>query len=110
MLDSSGRLRVDERRLSLPLQDLCQQVGSNAAPGTADIRRPADLNGKLAVPARDQSGRLPAAPPRESSVIVYCGNEVNEGFAIALRLMGLHANCPPPSDPLPTTGPNREDN
>jgi hypothetical protein len=94
---------VDERRLSLPLQDLCQQVGSNAVPRTVDIRRPADL----AVPGRVQFGQQPAAPPRESPVIVYCGTEVSEGFAIALRLMGLDANRLSPDDALPATQPKQ---
>jgi hypothetical protein len=40
-------------------------------------------------------------------IVVYCGNaqRVSEGFAIALRAMGVEAHIG-----LPTTNQNREDN
>jgi len=77
-----------------------------------DVRRPADLDDKLVVPTRYQVERLPADPLRESSVIVYCGNEqqVSEGFAIALRAMGVEANIFHEGIALPANNPNREDN
>jgi hypothetical protein len=71
MLDSSRRLRMDERRPFVP-NEPCEQIGSDAVPIAADIQY----------------------PPRESSLVVYCDSEqlVSEGFAIALRMMGVEAN------------------
>jgi rhodanese-related sulfurtransferase len=45
-------------------------------------------------PTRDPVEPLPPDPPRESSLVVYCGNaqQVSEGFAIALRAMGIGAD------------------
>jgi hypothetical protein len=52
-----------------------------------------------------------AAPQRESSTIVYCGSaqEVSEGFAIALRAMGI-ANFLPWGIAPDTKNPNTENN
>jgi hypothetical protein len=64
----------------------------------------------------DQVERPAAEPPRESSQIVYCGTEqqVREGFAIALRAMGVAmgvmADSLPGDVALPAIGPDREDN
>ena len=69
----------------------------------ADVRPPTDLNAKLVVPNLDQVERPVAEPPRERAQIVYYGTEqqVREGFAIALRAMGIETGflpetlCPP---------------
>jgi hypothetical protein len=63
------------------------------------------------VPTRDQVERLSAHPLRESSVVVYCGNEqqVSEGFAVALRAMGVEANILQADVALLATSTNRED-
>jgi hypothetical protein len=55
---------------------------------------------------------LAAEPPRESAQIVFCGTEqqVREGFAIALRAMGIGTDFLPGTLCPPTIGPNREDN
>jgi hypothetical protein len=94
MLDSSRRLRMDDRRPSFPLHDLCGQIGSTAVPIAADVQHSAELDDKLAVPGRVPTERLPTALERQSSHIVYCSTEqqVSEGFAIALRAMGVEAN------------------
>jgi hypothetical protein len=144
MLDSSRRLRVDDRKPSLSLHGPCAQIGSDAAPIVADVRPPADPNDKLVVakpgrverlerfrakwvPVRVKKTRqidnpeprsdsietekaLASEPPRAQ--IVYCGTEqqVREGFAIALRAMGIETEflagtlCPP------AISANREDN
>jgi hypothetical protein len=62
---------------------------------------------KLVVPVPDQAGRLPANSLREDPVVVYCGNaqRVSEGFAIALRVLGVEWHVG-----LPTTNQNKEDN
>jgi hypothetical protein len=107
MLDSSRRLRVDEPNRSIFLHGLGGRIGADGAP---IIQRPADQK-KLAVPA-DQVDRSPPDPPHESSFVVYCGNvqEVSEGFAIALRAMGVEANFSQADIALPAISPNTEDN
>ena len=82
---------MDERRRSLPYPDICEPIGSDAAP--------------VVVPS-------PAEPAHENPQIVFSGDEqqVREGFALALRAMGLDANFLPIDIPLPTVSPNREDN
>jgi hypothetical protein len=54
----------------------------------------ARLRSDAAPIATEVRQRQPAGPLRESSLIVYCGNarQVSEGFAIALRTMGVEAN------------------
>jgi hypothetical protein len=100
MLDSSRRLRVDKSRPSFPQHDLCGQIDADAVPTAAGVQPCAELGDKL------------AAPERESLTIVYCGSaqEVSEGFAIALRAMGVEANDMPWGIAPNTTIPNREDN
>jgi hypothetical protein len=57
---------------------------------------------------------VPAAESvqRESSPVVYCGSDqqVSEGFAIALQIMGLDASFLPVGIVLATNTPNTEDN
>jgi hypothetical protein len=77
---------VDDRRPTFPLDDPCKPTGSDAAPEAENIR------------------------PVSSSA-VYCGadREVSEGFAIALRMMGLDANFLPVGLAPVTNTPNTED-
>ena len=102
---------MDERKPSISLHGLCGRIGSDAAPIVVDVRRPADLDDKLVVPTRYQVEQLLANPLRESSLIVYCGNEqqVSEGFAIALRIMGGEANLLHVDIAPLATSPNREE-
>jgi hypothetical protein len=87
MLDSSRRLRMDESRPTFPHPGLCEPIGSDAAPTARNVQC-------------------------ESSPLVYCGTaqEVSEGFAIALRAMGLDATFLPAGIALATNTPNTEDN
>jgi hypothetical protein len=77
---------VDDRRPTFPLHELCEPIGSDAALVALNVQR-------------------------ESSPVVYCGTDqqVREGFAIALRMMGLDANFLPVGIALVTNGPNTED-
>lgn len=54
----------------------------------------------------------PSESPRESSLIVFCGDEqqVRKGFAIALRAIGIEAHFLAAETALRTTSLNREDN
>jgi hypothetical protein len=85
---------MDEDRPSISPRDLYARIGADAAPSMLGVRRSIDLDDKLVVATRDQVERLSANPLRESSVVVYCGNEqqVSEGFALALRAMGVVAS------------------
>ena len=47
---------------------------------------------------------------RESSPAVYCGGDQREGFAIALRVMGLDANFLPVGIALANDTSNTENN
>jgi hypothetical protein len=65
----------------------------------------------IAVTACDSIERPAPALGRESSQIVYSGTDqrVSEGFAIALRIMGVDASFLPASA-LATNNPNTKDN
>ena len=78
---------MDDRRPTFPLHQLCEPIGSDAAPVAQNVQR-------------------------ESSLVVYCGTDqqVSEGFAIALQIMGLDANFPPVGIALAHQQPNTEDN
>jgi hypothetical protein len=78
---------VDDRRPTFPLHERCKPIGSDAAPIAQNVQP-------------------------ESSQIVYCGadQQVSEGFAIALRIMGLDANFLPVGIAPATSTPNTEDN
>jgi hypothetical protein len=77
---------VDDRRPTFPHHELREPIGSDAAPIAQNVQR-------------------------ESSPAVYCGGDqqVSEGFAIALRIMGLDANFLPAGIAPATDGPNTED-
>jgi hypothetical protein len=76
------------------------------APIAPRVRGSTDVEHKPVLPAPDQARRFPANPPREDRFVVYCGDaqRVSEGFAIALRAMGVEGHAG-----LPTTDQNRED-
>jgi hypothetical protein len=78
---------VDDQRPTFPHHALCEPIGSDAAPIAQNVQR-------------------------ESSLIVYSGTDrqVSEGFAIALRIMGLDASFLPVGIALATNTPNPEDN
>jgi hypothetical protein len=101
---------MDERNRSIFPHGLGGRIGADGAPTIVDVQRPADQN-KLAVPA-DQVDRSPPDPPHQSPFVVYCGNvqEVSEGFAIALRAMGIEANISQMDIALAPISPNTEDN
>jgi hypothetical protein len=80
MLDVSRRLRMDEPKLKLKtsLYDPHGRIGADAVDGAV-------------VAASPDQAEAPADLLRESSHVVYCDSEgeISEGFAIALRIMGL---------------------
>jgi hypothetical protein len=67
-----------------------RRVGADAAPITGDDRRLDVPNDLVVVSSRDHVESL-ANRVREGSHALYCESEeeVSEGFAIALRIMGL---------------------
>ncbi len=91
---------MDRNQHSISPLDLYARLGSDAAPIVVDVRRPVDLAemDKLIVPARrynpDQIELWRNDLPGSSSVVVYCGDgeQVSQGVAIALRIMGVEAN------------------
>jgi hypothetical protein len=78
---------VDDRRPTFPHHELCEPIGSDDAPVAQNVQR-------------------------ESSPVVYCDTDqqVSEGFAIALRIMGLDANFLPVGIAPATNTLNTEDN
>ena len=103
---------MDDRNDLTSSPDLYVQLGFDIAPTGPGVRPPADLEHKLVVPNRNRVEGLSADPLRESPVVVYCGNEqrIREGFALALRAMGVEANILQAEVSPPATNPNREDN
>jgi hypothetical protein len=91
---------MDDRKLSTSPDGLSERPGADAAPMAPGVRRPAGLE--------DQVERLPADALRESSFAVYYGNaqQVSEGFAIALRAMGVGARA---DDAPPATSSDEEE-
>jgi len=76
-----GDLRMDDRKRSFPLDGPCGLIGSDVAPIVAEQ-------------------------------VVYCGTEqqVREGFAIALRAMGIDTGFLPGTLYPPAISLNTEDN
>ena len=66
---------MDEPKLPISPPDPSGPIGADATP----------------VPSDRDHVESAADPLRENSHVVYCGNaeELSEGFAIALRIMGL---------------------
>jgi hypothetical protein len=79
---------MDDRETPISLTELFRRDGADVAPG---VRPSTDVEDRLSSPIPDPAGPWPAYPLREGSVDVYCGNarRVSEGFALALRAMGL---------------------
>jgi rhodanese-related sulfurtransferase len=87
-------------RHSISPRDLYAKLGSDAAPIVIDVRREADFAGadRLLAPALRRSpdeveywrSDLPSGRP----VVTYCfhGQELSQGVAAALRLMGVDAD------------------
>jgi hypothetical protein len=82
---------MDDRKTSISLHHLFGPIGADAATIARAFDVAPTAEHKLAGPILDQVERSPIDPQRESSVVVYCGDaqEVSEGFAIALRAMGV---------------------
>jgi hypothetical protein len=103
---------MDDRKAPISSHDSGGRVGADAAPIAPRVRRSTDADPQLVLPASDQAERLPANPLREDPVSVFCGKQqqVNEGFAIALRVMGIDSDFSR-GRILPTTNhPTRRDN
>ena len=79
---------MDGPKLPISLHFRFGRTGADDAPVTVVNPRPA--NDSVVLSGNDEVG-LPANPHQESSHIVFCDDEqeIREGFAIALRVMGL---------------------
>jgi hypothetical protein len=110
MLDSSRRLRVDDRRPLFPLHNPCGPPGGDAVPIPAGIEQSGDTGDPPAVVSCDSVDR-PSAIQRESSQIVFFGSDerVSGGIAIALLAMGVDAHVLPAGIAIPAQKPNSED-
>jgi hypothetical protein len=77
---------LDDPRPRFSPHELSEPIGTDAAPVAENVHR-------------------------ESSLVVYCGTDqqVGEGFAIALRIMGVDANFLPAGGAPATNSPNTED-
>jgi hypothetical protein len=98
---------VGDRKTSIFSHDSDGRSGADAAPIAPRVRRSTDTEHKLVLPAPAQAEQLSVKPLHEDRFVVYCGDaqRVSEGFALALRAMGLERH-----DGLPTTNQNKEDN
>jgi hypothetical protein len=78
---------MDDRKNPRSPDKLRAGIGADAAPIVMDVRRSANPHGKSAAPIRNRI----EPPPAGDSSIVFCGSEreVREGFAVALRAMGI---------------------
>ena len=103
---------MDDRKASLSLHDPDGRVGADAAPIAPRVRHSTEAEHRPVHPAADPAERRPADPLHDDPVAVFCGDQqqVNEGFAIALRVMGIDTDfsrgCIPPT----TNHPTRRDN
>jgi hypothetical protein len=98
---------VGDRKTSIFSHDPDGRNGADAAPIASPDRPSTDVEHKLVLPAPDQAEQLSVKPLHEDRFVVYCGDaqRVSEGFAIALRAMGVEGHVG-----LPTADQNREDN
>jgi hypothetical protein len=81
---------VDDRSTPISPHEHVRRDGADAAP---DVRRSTGVEDTLVVPIPDPVEPSPTAPRGEGSAVVYCGDarQVSEGFALALRAMGIGA-------------------
>ena len=77
---------MNERKPEAPEHERFGRTGAHSAPIAVD--------GPVVAPSTDQAEA--ADPPEARSHVVYCASEqeVSEGFAIALRAMGLGGSEP----------------
>src|SRR3981189_1064508 len=99
-LDSSRRLRMDDRKHSISPPALYTRRGPETGRVFVDVRRDADCVGAETLVA-DAFHRSPDAVeqwrtdlPNGRQVVTYCvhGREVSQGVVAALRLMGGDAS------------------
>jgi hypothetical protein len=102
---------MDQPKSSISPYDPCARIGFDAAPIAVDVLRPAGPDDRVVVCPPDRA-EVPGDPLPESSIILYCDSEreVREGFAIALRAMGITANFLISDIVPPAAGPTRENN
>jgi hypothetical protein len=103
---------MDDRRAPLSSHDPGGRIGADTAPITLRVRHSADADHRFVPFASDQAARSPANPLREDPVVVFCGNQqqVNQGFVIALRVMGIDPDFSRGPIPPTTNHPTRRDN
>ena len=103
---------MDDRKAPISSHDPDGRIGADAAPIAPRVRRSTDVEHKPILPHSDQAKRWPADPLHEDPVVVFCGNQqqVNQGFAIALRVMGIDPNFLRGRIPPTTNHPTRRDN
>ncbi len=95
---------MDGRKKPISLSDHDETIDAGTAPAAADVRR-------RIVPDDDIVARDPIeSQDIQGQVVVFCGDpqQVNEGFAIALRVMGLDAGFLRGDIPSTAIHPNRE--
>jgi hypothetical protein len=82
---------MDEPKLPIFLHYRFGRTGADDAPVTVDNTHPANIS---VVVARNDEVTSSANPHQENSHIVFCESEqdIREGFALALRIMGLNQN------------------
>jgi len=78
---------MDGRKNPPSPDELREAIDADAAPVVFGVRRPANPHDKSAAPIRNRI----EPPPAGDSPIVFCRSEqeVREGFAVALRAMGI---------------------
>ena len=95
---------MDGRKNPFSLPDRDEMIDAHLAPVATDVRR-------RTIPDDDIVARDPIETQDiERQVVVFCGDQqqVNEGFIIALRVMGLDAGFLRGDIPPTATNPNRE--
>src|SRR3981081_2832320 len=98
-LDSSRRLRMDDRKHSISPPDLYARLGSEAAPIIVDVRRDADFAGADTLvadafhcsPDDVEQWRTDLPSGRQVVTCYFHGHQVSQGVAAALRIMGVEA-------------------